>query len=239
MVLGTIMKDSDNDQDYAINDIIKNTWGLFKEHPTRLTTIFALILTIMSYIFSTKYLSSFSIDFFSFAGITDIYQIPLSKGISLPVVVISISIIGLVKTLVFDISMFEKSFHSVAPIITIFLIVGLGFFIFYFIPESQSNNIKKGFAERYIINTDKDNSSCLSIIGSTSEYLFTWNYANDYPVIISKSSIIKMDQVVPAFPKGYSPRRGKSITEVKESHLEWSKLLDKKCNQQVVLPEYR
>jgi len=219
--------------------------SIFK-HYVLISTIIAMVFSVTCMYFGVAYLREFDINFFLFVGLSDIYQIPLSKGVILQLLFLIISLISTLILIISFIVYFIRSnkYIGVKPykknLVAVLIWIGLlvftigGFTRAFSIPGVNADELKNGFSSRYNINMKNKNYQCVSIIGSSSNYVFAWDYVKNNSIIVTKSFIKDFNQVVPSNP----PLSLKTIYKISlvKAQNEWSKLLNNTCSQNVRWP---
>ncbi|EJG1729523.1 hypothetical protein [Vibrio parahaemolyticus] len=196
------------------------------------------LLTAGSYILSILYgmllaalrYYPLGIPFFDFASLQDLFYLGALNfwnGI-LSIVVIYI-IYKLVATLKRNHSSFTKSLITIGSILT--LLVWWGFRL----SHPQRIDIEGGYSDVYRVQVKSEspiNSGCFSLIGSTFDYLFIYNYLEKRTLVIARSNI----EHVELLQKGIiPPQEGWSLkpkTIVRqEVRTEWEVELSKICGK--------
>jgi hypothetical protein len=254
----------------SIKESLKLFFGSLLKYYPALAAILTVIFTLICLIFGEFYLSSFSINYFSFGGITDVYQIPLSNGVIETIFWLSIFItigfqvvaLNARKNILFSegeelennnlsevFSIKDRVKFFALALFFILCLFGVLYFIKFILidlPEIKAENIKNGFSERYNIQANDKEYLCHSIIGSNSHYLFVWNYEKNRPLIISRSGVKVLEQVVTSSPPLRNAKKKIDSREeyntkkegLKIKQREWSGLLKKNCSQSVVWREW-
>lgn len=231
-----------------------------------LITIGILLFTGMSLLFSIRYLSLFGINFFEFSDLSDAYNLTLSQGVFIPIIMSFGLIMGLFIFLVIILLPLLLSLRQtksseitfkgdlLEPLKYIVFLIG-GIFLTVIVtsplttlPAEHAGPIKNGFSERYNVLGNNENNICLLIIGGSSDYFFFWDYSNNRPKIILRSKITSLDQVVPRAPTKFIAAKwppgsmSDSMYAVRKEKLlqtqsAWSVMLEKECSQRVVWPK--
>lgn len=203
--------------------------SLVKYYPV-LAAVFTVAFTVICLIFDEFYLATFSIDFFSFGGITDAYQIAISNGVLQAAFWLSIIIaMGFQFVLLKlnnakttsdakkikgsfdseDILNLKDKFGFIYQLLLYFVILMAYLFLIKFtlvdFPKSSASDIKNGFSERYNVLANDKKYLCHAIIGGTSQYLFLWNYEDKRPHILPRSNIKSLEQIIPTSPPWRAP----------------------------------
>jgi hypothetical protein len=239
------------------------------DHYPVLAALFTVVFMVICLIFGEVFLASFSIDYFSFGGITDVYQIPLSNGI-LSSLFMTSTVVATFISIAFsavhiylreknttvetsdDLSLKDRikylGVYVLIPMLMVFLCVYLITIMLIDTPARKAEVIKNGFSERYNVHTKDEEYLCYSIIGGTSQYLFLWNYNDKHPLIVARSNIKALEQIIPSSPLSWDIKRNNVGTdeeiETRKNNLKskqeaWSHLLSSKCSQVVIWKDVR
>ena len=254
--------------DYKIKYYFSIALTFFKDYYAPLSAVAALLFTMLCLNFSNIYLSEFSINAFSFISISDAYLISLSneiltKSVSIVLIIISFfvffitSLNSLIKDLKNDYKLYKKKslFKSIAerskPIIAV-IVTSLSFLGVTFTAPlivvnsatNEANKIKEGFSPRYTIFESNNKYKCYSVIGSSSDYLLTWDHKKEKSVVLSKSIVKKLEQTVYNSPAKKVIKRKQSDElyeqqkeELKSKQIAWSALLKTQCAESVKWPD--
>lgn len=117
-----------------------------------------------------------------------------------------------------------------------------------FLSKDDAKIVKSGFSARYNIKIGKETIPCLSIIGSTSSYIFTWNNKDMTASALPKSEIKMLTLIIPPPPSNRPPYWAGNnkipisvsikdyefrAENIKKSQAQWSFRLEKICQQSV------
>ncbi|RYY75608.1 MAG: hypothetical protein EOO52_09490 [Gammaproteobacteria bacterium] len=128
---------------------------------------------------------------------------------------------------------------------------GVLFFIALFIflqcfeiPKSGAQHLKTGLVARYDLRTSNETLSCRILIGSTSEYIFTFDYARKIFEATPKSQINRIELAIsPPPPIVIIKGRGMSNSDFQKAKHEfvaqknaWINEVQSRCNQKIIWP---
>jgi hypothetical protein len=259
------------DFEMAVNKLKALLRGLLSHYPV-LAALFTVVFMAMCLMFNEAFLKLFSIDYFLFGGLTDAYQIPLSNGIISSLITTSIVIAlffsiyasgvrisAQIKNTSVDNSdilseknKFKYVIFKVFNVLIFVAALGLCAFLITLnltvMPANNAIAIKNGFSERYNVHTKDQVYLCHSFIGGTSQYLFLWNYEDKRPLIVARSSIKMLEQIIPSNPPSWDRKQVHGATEeeietrknnLKSKQEAWSHLLSSKCSQMVIWKDIR
>lgn len=154
------------------------------------------LLTTGSYILSILYgmllaalrYYPLGIPFFDFASLQDLFYLgALNFGSGILSIVVIYIIYKLVDTLKSDHSSFIQILVTLVSILT--LIVWWGFRL---LSHPQKIDIEGGYSDVYRVQVKSEspiNSGCFSLVGSTFDYLFIYNYLEKRTLVIDRSNI--------------------------------------------------
>lgn len=240
-----------------ILEAISNHYGL-------IIATSSILFSAACLIYSDAFFNVFGIDFFSFGSFSDIYRTPMSHDIETALILISCLIIGLIISQLDaaptspSSKRYYKKYFLVFERFKINILVVRIFFIgfiyilffmlipyfFYIVAIAQAKNIKEGFSARYEIIFQGNTLKCKSIIGSTSDYVFLFDYIDLKPIIITRSEISKITLLINnAPPKQLYRTRHRTPTKSEEAALvkrqiEWSKEIKISCGETISWPTF-
>jgi hypothetical protein len=230
-------------------DLVKRSFIFYKDHYLFLSSAILFIFTTLCYLHTDRYFSHFDIDFLIFGGFTDVYQVALSNGVLGTILFISVMTCMMTVSFIFIKDAMElKSVAFIKLILlatatsTVYLAADM---IFISGPLHDAEHVKSGFSTRFNLNVGSTEIRCQAIIGSTKEYLITWDHEKAGIRAISRSTINQFEMIIEPPPGKYPLPPGENEEDKKAYgiHLadqaKWSSLLTKKCNQNVVWPQLR
>lgn len=139
----------------------------------------------------------------------------------------------------------NTSINKIWPLlIAVIVLVGLFSYATFLSVASKysAEDVKNGFSAKYSIGTNKYLISCLSVIGATSSYIFTWDDRTKIPSALPKSEIKTISLVVPPPPSNRAPSSHgdykKNIERQRELQKKWSSKLEETCHQSVKWREW-
>jgi len=211
-----------------------------KEHYAIITALGAFIFSLICTTYSKSYLSEFDINFFLFFGFTDIYRIPSANTATSMITGFALIITGIIifqfvsKDMNKDDSIKKKN-KIIIKIISIVLPIFMMIIIFNEYakhPEKRANYIKEGFNTRYNVYVKDINKkyNCASIILSTPQYMFIWDYDKNKAKIIPTSMIKEIDLAIKfdIFDDEYY-RTHRFTYMSKDKITEWNEKIKEKC----------
>ncbi|MFA0439981.1 hypothetical protein BCU70_00740 [Vibrio sp. 10N.286.49.C2] len=188
-----------------------------------LSIIYGMLLAALQYY-------PFGIPFFDFASLQDLFYLgALNFWNGILSIVIIYIIYQLVDTLKSNHSSFIQSLIAIVSILT--LIVWWGFRL----SHPKKIDIESGYSDVYRVQVKSEspiNSGCFSLIGSTFDYLFIYNYLEKRALVVSRSNI----EYIELLQKGtIPPQEGWSLkpkTIVRqEVRTEWEAERSKVCGK--------
>jgi hypothetical protein len=228
-------------------DLLKRLFLFYKDHYLFLSSAILFIFTTLCYLHTDKYFSHFDIDFLIFGGFADVYQVALSNGvlgailfISVMTCMITIGFVFLKDAMEPKSLAFMKVILLVAATFTVYLAADL---IFISGPVYDAEDVKSGFSTRFNLNAGSDQIRCQTIIGSTKEYVITWDHKAPGVKAIPRSSISRFEMAIGAPPARYllpidEKDEQYAMHKVNlDNQAKWFRLLMLNCNEEVEWPK--
>lgn len=228
-------------------DFIKRIFLFYKDHYLFLSSAVIFVFTTLCYLHTDKYFSEFHVDFLIFGGFADVYQVALSNGVlgitlSTPVFLYLVTIIWV---------FFEYEVESRTFAFLKFFLLSMSLFALYAAVDSillsgptyDAEEAKSGFSARFNLNVDSSEIRCQTIIGSTKDYVITWDHKILGVRAIPRSSIIQIEMAIGApparyfFPVDEEDEQYATYKTHLEDQTKWSSLLMLKCNEEVAWPK--
>jgi len=201
----------------------------------------------------------FGVNFFSFGSFSDIYRFTISEKIGLLigfVLALSVCLVLLLISLNKDapdgidrrkstskIKFIKVDREKIAKGILLFISL-TGIFIFFQcfeIARHGAQHLKAGLVERYDLRTSNETLSCRIVIGSTSEYIFTFDYARKTFESTPKSQINRIELAISPPPIAIIKGRGMSNSDFQKAKHEfvaqknaWINEVQSRCNQKII-----
>ncbi len=226
---------------------IKRIFLFYKDHYLFLSSAILFVFTTLCYLHTDKYFSNFNVDFLIFGGFADVYQVALSNGVLGTTLLIPILTYMMTLGFVFLKDEIESKTLAFIKLIYVTIVSSTLYFaadlIFISGPIYAAEEVKTGFSTRFTLNVGSAEIRCQTIIGSTKEYVLTWDHEVSGVRAIPRSSISQFEMAIgPPPPRYLLPVDEKdeeyNAYEMRlEDQAKWSSLLMLNCNQKVTWPK--
>ena len=241
------------------NLILKKILSFAKDHSTSILVVATILITIYSYLYSTRYYAQFGIDITEYSNFTAFYRTALSGNAVKFITTAACFLILIAFACKSIFARIDKNtvnrkleivaikptiFVSLMDFFPIFLVIAFLFSLF--LKNSiEVKQIKDGFSNRVTVQAADKIYRCVSTIGSSSEYFFYWDNDIHKALIIPRSKLSDILIELDFAPRNFAPYMTKSsmknrliaYQEFLIARDAWSKRLQTLCHQSVIWPE--
>lgn len=223
-----------------VSNFAKQFIEFYKEHYISVSSTIFFVFTSLCYAYCDNYFSKFDIDFFIFGGLTDVYQVALSNrvlGLLLFIPLLTLGIILAASAHKKDDNKIAVALKNAFYGVVLLFALWMSFnYIFGSGPARAAEVLKSGFSARYHLQSENEQLRCQAIIGSTREYIATWDYDTSKSKMLLRSTITKLEIAV-GIPPAKHPisTRFHKATEndyelLRLEQAKWSRNLLAECN---------